>query len=153
MGDELEISAPFGDIILEDSQRPVALLSAGIGVTPLAGMLDHLAKTGSTRTVQFLHADFNAASVPLHSQIQADIDDLQHGSLHLWLEEGAEQIGARTGYMNLEGFELNEGAVYYLCGPVVFMKAVRAQLLAAGVPAADIHYEVFGPDLLEVEAA
>jgi nitric oxide dioxygenase len=27
------------------------------------------------------------------------------------------------------------------------MRAVRAQLLGLGVPAADIHYEVFGPDL------
>lgn len=27
------------------------------------------------------------------------------------------------------------------------MRAVRTQLLAKGIPAADIHYEVFGPDL------
>jgi ferredoxin-NADP reductase len=37
--------------------------------------------------------------------------------------------------------------VAYLCGPVPFMRSVRAQLLARGMPAADIHYEVFGPDL------
>jgi ferredoxin-NADP reductase len=33
-----------------------------------------------------------------------------------------------------------------LCGPLPFMRAVRTQLVARGVPAADIHYEVFGPD-------
>lgn len=35
----------------------------------------------------------------------------------------------------------------YLCGPTPFMRAVRGDLLTRGVAAADIHYEVFGPDL------
>ncbi|MNR49699.1 Flavohemoprotein [compost metagenome] len=36
-------------------------------------------------------------------------------------------------------------AHYYFCGPLPFMKAIKAQLLALGVPAARMHYEVFGP--------
>ncbi|MDQ1021718.1 ferredoxin-NADP reductase [Streptomyces afghaniensis] len=35
----------------------------------------------------------------------------------------------------------------FLCGPLPFMREVRGQLLAAGVPARSIRYEVFGPDL------
>jgi ferredoxin-NADP reductase len=30
---------------------------------------------------------------------------------------------------------------------IAVLVSARAQLLAAGVPTADIHYEVFGPDL------
>ncbi|MFI1584565.1 hypothetical protein [Embleya sp. NPDC020630] len=33
------------------------------------------------------------------------------------------------------------------CGPLPFMRAIHARLIERGVPAADIHYEDFGPDL------
>lgn len=39
------------------------------------------------------------------------------------------------------------GTRAYLCGPLPFMRGVREQLLGKGVAAADIHYEVFGPEL------
>lgn len=34
----------------------------------------------------------------------------------------------------------------YLCGPIPFMKHVREQAITAGVPAKNVHYEVFGSD-------
>ena len=42
---------------------------------------------------------------------------------------------------------LPEGAAYYLCGPLPFMKAVRSALIDRDVSPHDIQYEVFGPDL------
>ena len=43
-GDELTLSAPFGDVVLDDGRRrPAVLVSAGIGCTPMTGMLAHLA--------------------------------------------------------------------------------------------------------------
>ncbi|MEV7326037.1 hypothetical protein [Streptomyces sp. NPDC093970] len=41
----------------------------------------------------------------------------------------------------------HDEATVFLCGPLPFMRAVRGQPLAAGVPAQRIRYEVFGPDL------
>ncbi|BFO18569.1 hypothetical protein SHKM778_49570 [Streptomyces sp. KM77-8] len=49
--------------------------------------------------------------------------------------------------MNLDGVELPENATVFLCGPLPFMRDIRTRLLAAGVPAQRIRYEVFGPDL------
>jgi nitric oxide dioxygenase len=46
-----------------------------------------------------------------------------------------------------------ERAYYYLCGPLPFMQAVRQSLLDRGVPARDIQYEVFGPDLWQADLA
>lgn len=53
----------------------------------------------------------------------------------------------RTGLVDLDGITVRPGTHAYLCGPLPFMRAVRAQLLEAGVEPADVHYEVFGPDL------
>jgi nitric oxide dioxygenase len=49
--------------------------------------------------------------------------------------------------MNLDGIEVPVDSAVFLCGPLPFMREVRAQLLRAGVPARSIRYEVFGPDL------
>lgn len=60
-GAELTLSAPFGDVVLDDADTPLVLVSAGIGCTPMVGMLEHLAATGSDRPVHVLHADLTAA--------------------------------------------------------------------------------------------
>jgi nitric oxide dioxygenase len=49
--------------------------------------------------------------------------------------------------MDLSQVTLPDNAAYYLCGPLPFMRAVRSALIERGVPARDIQYEVFGPDL------
>lgn len=74
---------------------------------------------------------------------------------HVFLESGeAADFAARParpGRMTVETF-LDDGvadADFYLCGPLPFMQAQRAALLAGGVPAGRIHREVFGPDLLD----
>jgi len=49
VGDALDVSAPRGSFILQSGERPVVLLSAGIGATPVLAMLHALAATRSTR--------------------------------------------------------------------------------------------------------
>jgi ferredoxin-NADP reductase len=56
VGDTLDVSSPRGSFILDSGERPVVLLSAGIGATPLLAMLYALATARSTRRVLWLHA-------------------------------------------------------------------------------------------------
>ena len=73
---------------------------------------------------------------------------------HLWYEEPTAGPGALTGRVDLKAVPVAPGTRAYLCGPLPFMRAVREQLLEQGVRPADIHYEVFGPDLwLEIGRA
>lgn len=159
VGDELTISAPFGDVVLDDSGRPVVLASAGIGITPTAGMLSHLVAAGATVPVTVLHADVDAGSFALRDQVVADVGALPGGRLHVWFERatgtppatGLPAAAVHEGYMDLTDVDLPDGAVYYLCGPLPFMRAIRSSLLDRGVPARDVHYEVFGPDLWQAD--
>ncbi|MFD5967290.1 globin domain-containing protein [Streptomyces sp. NPDC058783] len=147
-GDVLTMSAPFGDLALAEHDGPLLLASAGIGVTPVLAMLDHLATGGSTRPVTVVHAD-RTPDDHAHRQEQLDlIRALPDARLHLWYEEpGDGAPEASTGRADLTGLDLPEGLTVYLCGPVPFMRAVRGDLLSRGVPAEAVHYEVFGPDL------
>ncbi|MET8568835.1 globin domain-containing protein [Streptomyces sp. NPDC004783] len=147
-GDVLTVSEPFGDLALADGDGPLLLASAGIGVTPVLAMLDHLAATGSRRPVTVVHADRTPAD-HAHRQEQSELAAaLPDARLHLWYEEpGDEAPRASAGRVDIDSLDLPDGLTVYLCGPVPFMRAVRGDLLRRGVPAADIHYEVFGPDL------
>jgi len=157
VGDRVTMSPPFGDVVLDDSGRPVVFVSAGIGITPMAGMLSHLVAAGSGLHVTVLHADVDEASWPLRQQILADVRALPNGSIHVWFERGPDCSlpvdGVRQGLMDLAAVSLAENATYYLCGPVPFMQAVRSSLIDRDVAAHDIKYEVFGPDLWQGDLA
>ncbi|MET4137218.1 globin domain-containing protein [Pseudarthrobacter sp. PvP090] len=151
VGDEVVLSAPFGDVVMEYTDRPLVLASAGIGITPMAGMLSHLVKSGSQRQVMLLHADDSEESFPLRGQVREDLAALPDGTLKTWFLNttvGGTAAGSEfSGFMDVGAVDLPDDAEYYLCGPLPFLKSVRSALVAGGVPAKDIQYEVFGPDL------
>ncbi|MFJ7153422.1 globin domain-containing protein [Streptomyces sp. NPDC101118] len=148
-GDTLRVSAPYGDLVLHDAAAPVLLASAGIGCTPMVAMLEHLAETGHTAPVTVVHADRSPADHALRADHRRLTGKLADAAAHFWYEDDAEESeGDRTGLVDLTALpDPAPGTHAYLCGPLPFMRAVREQLLARGVPASDIHYEVFGPDL------
>src|SRR5688500_18195940 len=108
VGDRLTMSLPFGDVVLDDS-RPTVFASAGIGITPMAGMLSHLATAGSHLPITLLHADVDEASFALRRQIVEDVERLPGATAHVWYERGAEStlpVDVHAGVMNLDDVKL-----------------------------------------------
>jgi nitric oxide dioxygenase len=155
VGGLLTLSVPFGDVVLDDSGRPVVFASAGIGIAPMAGMLSHLVAAGSGLQIMLLHADIDEASFALRRQVIEDVRALRNASIYVWYEQdtgNSERFdGVFQGLMDLSQITLPDDALYYLCGPIPFMRAVRGALIERGVAAADIQYEVFGPDLWQAD--
>ncbi|MFF3491840.1 globin domain-containing protein [Streptomyces sp. NPDC002795] len=151
-GDRLRVSAPYGDLVLSADETPLLLASAGIGCTPILAMLEDLAATRHAGPVTVVHADRSPGTHALRTEHAALAGKLVEGAAHFWYEEGA-LAGGRTGFADLAEVAVAPGTRAYLCGPLPFMRAMREQLLAMGVAAADIHYEVFGPDLWLAAAA
>ncbi|GCD33798.1 hemin transporter [Streptomyces chrestomyceticus JCM 4735] len=155
-GEVLRVSAPFGDVVLDEGNRPLLFASAGIGCTPMIGMLSRLAAESSARRVISVHADRSPYTHAFRAELRQLTGKLANATAEVWYErpeDGGDGGGAdapvtfHEGRIDLSRVDVPAGTVAYLCGPVPFMKAARTQLLEAGVPAADIHYEVFGPDL------
>ncbi|MER6408481.1 globin domain-containing protein [Streptomyces viridosporus] len=146
-GDVLELSEAYGDLVIDaDTDTPLLLASAGIGVTPITAMLAHLAESGHRAPVTVVHGDRSPADHALRTDHEAFAAKLADATVHFWYEQDAP-AGTRTGYVDLAPVPVAPGTRAYLCGPLPFMRAVREQLIAKGVAPADIHYEVFGPDL------
>ena len=148
-GDTLRVGVPCGDVVLDEGEGPVLLVSAGIGCTPLISMLGHLAATGSRRRVVAVHADRAPSTHAFRADLDQFVRKLPHATAHVWYEdpEGGPWPAERTGRVDLTTVPVPQDATAYLCGPLPFLRAVRNQLLGLGVPATAIHYEVFGPDL------
>lgn len=150
VGGILDVSLPAGDLVLPEGDTPLLLASAGIGITPMLSMLDHLALTSSSRPVTVVHADRSPLD-HVHRDEQADlVSRLTRADLHLWYEHDAHRspgTNVFTGRATLDHLDPDPGTTAYLCGPLPFMRAVRGELLAKGLRPAALHYEVFGPDL------
>ncbi|MEU9973405.1 globin domain-containing protein [Streptomyces sp. NPDC051014] len=148
-GDVLDLSEPYGDLVLGTAaDRPLVLASAGIGVTPMVAMLAALAADGHTAPVTVVHGDRSPADHALRADHAAFAAKLPDASVHFFYERDAAP-DARTGRVDLDRADIavRPGTRAYLCGPLPFMRAVRTQLIDRGVAPADVHYEVFGPDL------
>ena len=148
-GDEVRVSAPFGELVLKDTPRPVVLISAGIGITPSIGILHYLVGVESTRDVLVLHADRSPARHAHRQELKELVAQLPHATLHRWYEDlGSRPTrdALRSGRVQLDTVDVPRDAEVYLCGPLPFMESVRGALLEQRVPETQIHYEVFGPD-------
>ncbi|MEE1836309.1 globin domain-containing protein [Streptomyces sp. SP17KL33] len=150
VGGVLDVSMPAGDLVLPEGDTPLLLASAGIGITPMLSMLDHLALTSSSRPLTVVHADRSPLD-HVHRDEQADlVSRLPRADLHLWYERDAHRSPGThvfTGRAALDHLAPGPDTTAYLCGPLPFMRAVRGELLAKGLRPAALHYEVFGPDL------
>jgi|tagenome__1003787_1003787.scaffolds.fasta_scaffold20940919_2 nitric oxide dioxygenase len=153
VGDRLELSAPAGDFVLESSDSPLLLASAGAGITTVLPIVEHIARTQPRRSVIVAHADRTPADHALRQTVLHVGRQLDDFTAYVWYETVGDDSRARAGYMDLSDIPLPEGVQVFTCGPLPFMRHVRATLLARGVPAAAVRYEVFGPDLWAAQPA
>ena len=150
-GTILELSQPCGDLILEESDDPIVLVSAGIGITPVAAILEDLSRRQPDRTVRLFHADHSHDTHTFYPSLRRQVLAMADARAQNWYEEDAESAPtlhpAKAGYMDLSDVELPENPIVFMCGPLPFMYAARNSLIARGVNPERIRYEVFGPDL------
>jgi nitric oxide dioxygenase len=146
IGDRVRLSHPYGDLTLADGQAPLVLVSAGVGITPMAAILDHVARNQPARDVTVVHADRSPERHPLRADMHANGSRVRNFRNLVWYEKPSDVPGAYTGFIDTDAIPLPPDADIYLCGPIPFMQAVRAGLHRRGVPDHRIRYEVFGSE-------
>lgn len=153
VGDKVDLMPPTGDFFLQASaSTPVVLLSAGVGLTPMLSMLNQLLSTGHDADVCWLHACERGSLHAFKEDIQRKRQQHQKLQSRVWYREPSDQDQQGkdydfSGIMNLS--EVSELLVpqahYYFCGPLGFMRGIKTQLGAAGIPTEQLHYEDFWP--------
>jgi ferredoxin-NADP reductase/MOSC domain-containing protein YiiM/ferredoxin len=153
VGDELEVAAPRGTFVLDETTAPVLLISAGIGATPVLAMLDALAEEHSDREIWWLHGARSRREHSFAAEARALLESLPNVRVHVsYSRPGTDDLEGRdfdsAGHLTaslLAQLEPPRDAVAYLCGPTPFMEEMSAGLAALGIEASRIHTEPFGP--------
>jgi len=153
-GEVFGVATPHGDFFLdEESESPVVLISAGVGLTPMIAMLNKLYLT--KRKVSYIHVTRNSFThafknhveeiIKLNPEVKKVIfytQPIDEAALGLDFE-----IRGRLDFSKIDPLLLHLGdksGQYYICGPTEFMVSTNSTLQSLGVDSKNIHYEIFG---------
>lgn len=155
VGDNINLSAPCGDFVLKNSERPLFLVTAGVGLTPAISMLNTAIASG--REIHFIHAAQN-------SQVHAfkeHVDTLakQHENLNVfYVYDQPLDIDSphAVGYLSQEHIASrlpsSKDVDFYYLGPTPFMRSMNQLTKVLALPSEQVHFEFFGP-LEDLEAS
>lgn len=141
-GDTLWISEPGGGFTLpKESRRPVVLLSAGVGITPMLSMLETIAEEPDPRQVWFIHGSRNAGEQPMsawlrllartHAHIRVSIHHSQASATEIPGNDYDAMGRIDLDFLQRHLTDLN--ADFYICGPASFVKTLSDGLKAWGM--------------------
>lgn len=155
IGDLVETSAPRGDFVLRTDKRPVVLISAGIGVTPVLSMLHALSSnsTESLRQVWWIHGARKGSEHVFAGETTKLLESISgsHSIVAYSRPDQTDRLGKDfdiKGHLDLTtlrraGIPLD--AEVYLCGPTGFLRDINRDLSTLGIPPDAVHQELFGP--------
>ena len=140
IGDTVDATLAAGDLVLQDSDNPVVLISSGIGSTPMVGILGHLSRTHSDRKVTYLHADNSEDSWAQQAETRALAEALADANVTATFRSQDQRI-------NVAEADL-AGADVYLCGGANFLQGIRDDIAAlpADKAPANVYFELFSPN-------
>jgi ferredoxin-NADP reductase/phenylpropionate dioxygenase-like ring-hydroxylating dioxygenase large terminal subunit len=156
-GFRLEAMTPRGRFVLTNGNRPIVLISGGVGITPMIAMAEHVVaerkRTGTIRQVCFIHGAQNGSAHAFRDHVRALAAAHEQFKVHVSYSRPGigDTVGTTHDAVGKVSIEMLKAAVppgdcdFYLCGPAGFMQAVYEGLTGMGVPTSRIHYESFGP--------
>lgn len=154
VGTVLKVAAPAGEFFLPHRvERPVVLLSGGVGLTPMVSMIETMVASSINVPVHYIHGTLNNQTHAMRDHVRALAEKTPNARTTFFHQSpDAGEVAGRdydhAGLITNDWLVANtpvHEADYYICGPRPFLRAMIAGLSLAGVPSDRIHYEFFGP--------
>ncbi len=163
VGDVLDVKAPAGLFTIDPSEsyRPVVLIGAGIGITPILAMVNSIAKHGRERETWVFYGVRDHRDHLLSKHLEQLAARHPFIRLHVSYSRPLQADGRTLGRPHHQGritVQLLQKLLpasyydYYLCGPAAMMQSLAEGLRAWGVPNDRIHSEAFGPAAIKAAA-
>jgi ferredoxin-NADP reductase len=161
VGIKVELRAPAGEFVLDvGGFRPVVLVAAGIGVTPLLAMLHaHVARGPSVAPIYLIYGGRTPADLAFRSELDALA--AAHPSVRIIYVFSQSDVGERpptriTPDLVIDSLgdlhvKLGERRIplpwfendTYICGPGDFCQTISSELTARGANADHVFTELF----------
>ena len=152
VGQTIEAAAPRGTFTLAPGSGPVALVSAGVGVTPVLAMLHALVADGATRAVWWLHGARNGSEHAFAAEARELLAQLPGARSQICYSAPSvtdllDEPGVTAGRVTADvvgRLGLPVHAHVYVCGPAQFMAELTSVFGALGFDTDHVHTESFG---------
>lgn len=163
VGDLLQARAPQGSFVVDPQERrPLVLLGAGIGVTPMLSMLREVIYEGKRvrggRATWFIQSARRLADLAFREEVDtliAKAGDQLTAIRVLSQPETSARVGEDfqlTGRIDLDLLKALlpfDDFDFYVCGPAAFTQAIYDGLRGLHIRDERIHAETFGPSSLK----
>jgi ferredoxin len=138
--------------MLRQGQRPVVLVSAGIGATPVLAMLHALAAEQTRREIWWIHGARNSSEHPFAVEVRELLKTLPGSRSHICYSAPTPtdrpsvdfDKAGRVGVPVFEEIGISPDADFYICGPAAFMSGLVDGLVGWGVARDRLYTENFG---------
>lgn len=162
IGDIIEAKYPAGQFYIDASeQRPAVLIGAGVGITPMISMAQHIMseaiRTRHARELYIYHSAKDSESRAFYQDFNK-IGQSMSGKVRyysfLTQPKAQDQLGHNyqgAGRISVDVFKQTlplDDYDFFICGPSSFMQSIYDDLISLGVSDARIFAEAFGPATL-----
>ena len=153
VGDVVSVTDPTGGFVLDQvSDRPIALIAGGIGITPLMSMLNWLVASGSRREICLIYGVRNSQQHPFKDHVHRLRKLAPNLATIVFYSQPTPECRRGidydySGHIDagmLKPLLMARDFLFYLCGPDGMMTALQGDLHAFGVPPSEIRTEAFG---------
>ncbi len=153
-GDKVDISGPYGEFFIKDTDREMMFIGGGAGMAPMRSHLFHLFKTLHTdRKVSFWYGGRSLRELFYVDEFEEIEKNNDNFDFHIALSEPLpeDNWSGDVGFIHnvimdnyLKQHSEPEEIEYYICGPPMMNQAVLKMLDDYGVPPENIAFDDFG---------
>lgn len=132
IGDNLEIDAPYGEFVIDEKQEKIAMISGGIGITPLRSMCRYVMDLNLGLNIVLLYGNETVEDIAFREELDEMEKENQNLKVIHILNKPPSNWGGYTGYINSEVIEKEipdyAKRLFYTCGPPGMVKAMKELL-------------------------
>lgn len=153
-GDRLEISGPYGEFFIKDTDREMCFIGGGAGMAPLRSQIfQQLLEVNTKRKMSYWYGARSKQEMFYDDEFKELERKFENFSYHVALSEPQPEDNweGMTGFIHqclldhyLSDHEDPTEIEYYLCGPPPMLKAMRQMLDDLGVEPEMIAFDDFG---------
>jgi uncharacterized protein len=161
-GHILDVRAPAGNFFLDTTlERPVVLISGGVGITPMLSMLTCLIENRSRREIWFFFGARNGSEHIEKDRLNAIAREFENVRLHICYSKPSANDKLAEDYQHAERVSVDlmkrllpsSNYDFFICGPGAMMKSITDDLKEWGVPDKHVFFEAFGPATVKKAAS
>jgi Na+-transporting NADH:ubiquinone oxidoreductase subunit F len=153
-GDKVNISGPYGDFFIQDTDREMVFIGGGAGMAPMRSHIFDLFESKKTkRKASFWYGGRSKKELFYVEDFEKIEKEHVNFSFHIALSNPLEEDNwtGKTGFIHqvlydnyLKNHKEPEEIEYYICGPPLMNAAVITMLDNLGVPQENIRFDDFG---------